>query len=291
MFSGDGPRASALAEESLAAARGSGDRYTLAQVLYLLGWAAGNAGPEASERAEAFGAEALGLFRALGDTGGQADVLFMLGTFRVNSGDYQRAARFFADSLALLRERGDEKSTARGLGGLGIALLNLGDLAGAREMSEESLAVARRYGDRWSTAMSLTLVGHVDLADGDYTRAQAMLAEAASLFAGTGNLMYVQWCLEGLAGRPRHAATTSVPRNSTGPATPCGPRSACCCHRSIRPDTRRRWRPSAPALPRRFSTWPAPGHPARRRSRSSRQPQATRTRRHRGQPGSDSRQN
>jgi len=200
MFTGDGPRAGALAEESLAAARGSGDRYTLAHVLFMLGWTAGNAGPGASQRAEAFGTEALSLFRVLGDTGGQADVLFMLGTFGVNSGDYQRAARFFADSLALLRERGDEKSTARGLGGLGTALLNLGDRATARELLEESLVVARTYGDRWSTAMSLTLIGHVDLADGDHARAQALLAGAASLFADTGNLMYLQWCLEGLAG-------------------------------------------------------------------------------------------
>ena len=200
MFTGDGLRAGALAEESLAAARDSGDRYTLAQVLFVLGWAAGNAGPGASERAEAIGTEALGLFRALGDTGGQADALFMLGTFGINSGDFQRAARFFADSLALLRERGDEKTTARGLGGLGTALLNLGDRAAAREVLEESLVVARKYGDRWSTAMSLTLVGHVDLADGDQARAQALLADAASLFADTGNLMYLQWCLEGLAG-------------------------------------------------------------------------------------------
>ena len=200
MFTGDGPRAGALAEKSLAAARDSGDRYTLAHVLFLLGWAAGNAGPGASDRAEAIGTEALGLFRALGDTGGQADALFMLGTFGINSGDYQSAARLFADSLALLRERGDEKSTARGLGGLGTALLNLGDRAVARDLLEESLVVARKYDDRWSTAMSLTLVGHVDLADGDAARAQALLAGAASLFADTGNLMYVQWCLEGLAG-------------------------------------------------------------------------------------------
>ena len=200
MFTGDGPRASALAEESLAAARDSGDRHTLAQALFLLGWAAGNAGPGASEQAEAFGTEALGLFRVLGDTGGQADVLFMLGTFGLNAGDFQRAARFFADSLALLRERGDEKTTARGLGGLGTALLNLGDRAAARELLEESLVVARKYDDRWSTAMSLTLVGHVDLADGDHARAQALLAEAASVFADTGNLMYLPWCLEGLAG-------------------------------------------------------------------------------------------
>jgi predicted ATPase/transcriptional regulator with XRE-family HTH domain len=200
MFTGDAPRAAALAEESLAAARDSGDRHTLAQVLFLLGWAAGNAGPGASERAEAFGTEALGLFRALGDTGGQADVLFMLGTFGINAGDYQRAAQFFADSLALLRERGDEKTTARGLGGLGTALLNLGERAAARELLEESLVVARKFDDRWSTAMSLTLVGHVDLADGDHAQAQALLADAALLFAETGNLMYLQWCLEGLAG-------------------------------------------------------------------------------------------
>ena len=200
MFTGDAPAAGALAEESLAAARDSGDRHTLAQVLLLLGWAAGNAGPGASERAEEIGTEALGLFRALGDTGGQADVLFMLGTFGINSGDYQRAAHFFADSLTLLRERGDEKTMARGLGGLGAALLNLGDRAAAREILEESLVVARKYDDRWSTAMSLTLVGHVHLADGDHDRAQALLADAAALFADTGNLMYLQWCLEGLAG-------------------------------------------------------------------------------------------
>jgi predicted ATPase/transcriptional regulator with XRE-family HTH domain len=200
MFTGDASRAAALAGESLAAARDSGDRHTLAQVLFLLGWAAGNAGPAASGRAEAFGTETLGLFRVLGDTGGQADVLFMLGTFGINAGDYQRAARLFGDSLALLRERGDEKSTARGLGGLGTALLNLGERAAARELLEESLVVARKFDDRWSTAMSLTLVGHVDLADGDPARAQALLAGAASLFAETGNLMYVQWCLEGLAG-------------------------------------------------------------------------------------------
>jgi predicted ATPase/transcriptional regulator with XRE-family HTH domain len=199
MFTGDAPRASALAEESLAAARDSGDRHTLAQVLFLLGWGAGNAGPGASERAEAFGTEALGLFRVLGDTGGQAEALFLLGALAVYAGGYERAERLLTDSLALLHERGDEKTTARGLGGLGAALLNLGDRATAREVLEESLVVARKYDDRWSLAMTLTMLGHVDLADGDHTRAQALLAEAASQFADTGNLMYVPWCLEGLA--------------------------------------------------------------------------------------------
>jgi hypothetical protein len=65
---------------------------------------------------------------------------------------------------------------------------------------EESLAVNRRYHDRWGLTMSLTVLGHVSLADSDHTRAQALLAEAASQFADTGNLMYLPWCLEGLAG-------------------------------------------------------------------------------------------
>jgi hypothetical protein len=99
-----------------------------------------------------------------------------------------------------MRVGGDEHGTARVLGGLGAALLNLGNVAGARAVLEEALAVNRRYHDRWSLAMSLTMVGHVDLADGDHTRAQALLAEAASQFADIGNLMFVPWCLEGLAG-------------------------------------------------------------------------------------------
>jgi Tetratricopeptide repeat len=90
--------------------------------------------------------------------------------------------------------------TARVLGGLGAARLNLGNVAAARTLLEESLAVNRRYHDRWSLAISLTVLGHVSLADSDHTRAQALLTEAASQFADTGNLMFVPWCLEGLAG-------------------------------------------------------------------------------------------
>jgi transcriptional regulator with XRE-family HTH domain len=38
------------------------------------------------------------------------------------------------------------------------------------------------------------------LAEGDPERARAELAEAAALFAATGNLVYLPWCLEALAG-------------------------------------------------------------------------------------------
>jgi predicted ATPase/transcriptional regulator with XRE-family HTH domain/TolA-binding protein len=198
MFTGDAAQASAHAEESLAIARELGDQDILGRVLFLLGWAASNSGDY--ERAEALGTEALELFAVLGDIGEHGDALFLLGTVAQYSGRYERAKQLFGESVAEHRDRGDEHRLARDLGGLGTALLNLGDRAGARALLEESLIVARRFDDLWSSAMSLTLLGHVYLADGDGTQAQVVLAESASLFQATGNLMFLRWCLEGLAG-------------------------------------------------------------------------------------------
>ena len=198
MFTGEAMRASALAEQSLPEARESGDQLILAQVLIFLGWVASNGA--GFERSGVLATEALSLFATLGDTAGRAEALFMLGTVELYSARYQKAAAFFTDSLKQHRDHGPEPITARDLGGLGGALLNLGDLRRARAVLDESLVVARRYDDPWSSAMSLMLLGHVDLAQGDDTHAQAVLAEAASLFQATGNMVYLPWCLEGLAG-------------------------------------------------------------------------------------------
>ena len=143
--------------------------------------------------------EALGLFATLGDSGGRAEALFVLGTVEMYSARHREAAGFFTDSANQHRAHGAEPILARDLGGLGSALLNLGELPRARAVLDESLEVARRYEDRWSSAMSLMLLGHVDLAEGDATGAQVVLAEAGSLFQATGNMVYLPWCLEGLA--------------------------------------------------------------------------------------------
>ncbi len=198
MFTGDAMRAAALAEESLPEARESGDQLILAQVLIFLSWVASNGA--GFERSGALATEALSLFTALGDTAGRAETLFMLGTVEIYSARYQQAAAFLTDSLKQHRAHGAEPILARDLGGLGTALLNLGDLPRARAVLDESLVVARQYDDPWSSAMSLMLLGHVNLAQGDDTRAEAVLAEAASLFQATGNMVYLPWCLEGLAG-------------------------------------------------------------------------------------------
>jgi predicted ATPase/transcriptional regulator with XRE-family HTH domain/TolA-binding protein len=198
MFTGDAARTAALTEESLVAARASQDPLIVARVLFLLGWGALNAG--SYDRAEAVLREALDSFAALGAAGEHADALFGLGNIALFTGDYRRAAGCFEQCLAEQRDRGHDHLTARDLGALGTALLNLGDLARARTLLEESLVVARRYDDRWSSAMSLTLLGHVGLAEGDPERTRAELTEAAALFAATGNLIYLPWWLEALAG-------------------------------------------------------------------------------------------
>ena len=198
MFTGDASRAAALTEQSLAAARASQDRLIVAEALFFLGWGAINAG--AYERAEAVVTEALDSFAELGEGTGRSDALFALGNIALFRGDHRRAAALFGQCLAEQRGRGDEHTAARDLSALGAALLNLGELPRARALLEESLVVARRYDDRWSSAMSLTMLGHLRLAEGDPGRAQAELTEAAALFAATGNMVYLPWCLEALAG-------------------------------------------------------------------------------------------
>jgi predicted ATPase len=198
MYTGDAPRAGALTGQSLAAARAAQDRFVLAQALFFRSWGASNTGDYAA--ALALGTEALELFAQLGETGDHAEALFVLGTVAMYGGDPGGAVGIFERSLAERRARGDEHTAPRHLGGLGSALLNLGDRERGRAVLEESLKVARDYQDQWCEAMSLMLLGHQRLADGAPARAQLALTDAAALFQATGNVVYITWCLEGLAG-------------------------------------------------------------------------------------------
>ncbi len=198
MFTGDAPRTAPLTEQSLAAARASQDQLILAHALFFMSWGASHAG--AYEAARALATEARDLFAELGEGGEHAEATFVLGTIAIYTDDLHGAVGLFEQSLAERRARGDEHTAARHLGGLGTALLNLGDRPRGRAVLEESLDVARRYEDRWCEAMSLMLLGHQRLADGEPVRAQAELTGAAALFQATGNMVYLAWCLEGLAG-------------------------------------------------------------------------------------------
>jgi hypothetical protein len=142
----------------------------------------------------------MNLFAELGEDGEHAESVFVLGTIAVYTDDYRGAVPLFEQSLAERRARGDEHTAARHLGGLGTALLNLGDRPRGRVVLEESLDMARAYHDQWCEAMSLMLLGHQRLADGEPGRALAELTGGAALFQQTGNMVYIAWCLEGLAG-------------------------------------------------------------------------------------------
>ncbi len=197
-FTGDTARAHALAERSLATFREIDDARGLAEALVGLAWQAIHAG--AYVRAEALGGEALALFRAQRDIGKTADALWVLGTAAFVQRQYERATNLHEEGIALRRERGDERGTVPPLSALGATALQLGDHARARILVEETLHILSRYDDRWSRAMSLTLLAHVELAAGDAARARVLLAEGAALFGAIGNLLYLPWCLEGLAG-------------------------------------------------------------------------------------------
>jgi tetratricopeptide (TPR) repeat protein len=198
MFTGDAARAGSLTEQSLAAARASQDQFVLAHALFFMSWGASHAG--AYEPARDLATEARNLFAELGEGGEHAEATFVLGTIALYTDDLGGAVGLFEQSLAERRARGDEHTAARHLGGLGTALLNLGDRPRGRAVLEESLDVARAYDDQWCEAMSLMLLGHQRLADGEPARARTHLIEGAALFQATGNMVYLAWCLEGLAG-------------------------------------------------------------------------------------------
>jgi tetratricopeptide (TPR) repeat protein len=198
MFTGDGDRARDLADRSLAVTRTTGDDRLVAQALSFLAWQATNTGDH--DRAEDLATESLDRWRRLGDTGEVAELHFQLGNTAMFRGDHDRADRSFQDALALHRDRGDVLHLSRDLAGAGAAALNLGDRDRARKLLVDSLGLARQHDDRWDQAMALTLLGQVELAAGHDVRAFALLREAIEHFHAIGNLLYMPWCLEGLAG-------------------------------------------------------------------------------------------
>lgn len=197
MFTGDGNRARDLADDSLAVARTSGDDRLVAQSLSFLAWQATNTGDH--DRAEDLATASLDRWQRLGDTGEVAELHFQLGNTAMFQGHHQRADRSFQDALAMHRDRGDVLHLSRDLAGAGAAALNLEDHDRARKLLVDSLDLATRHDDRWDQAMALTILGHVELAAGHDGRAFTLLREAIEHFHAIGNLLYLPWCLEGLA--------------------------------------------------------------------------------------------
>jgi tetratricopeptide (TPR) repeat protein len=195
-------------------------------------WHATNAGDPA--RVEALGEEALALFRTLSDSGRTAETLFVLGVAAQFQGRHDRATALHEEGLALCRGRGDERGALEQLTALAQIALQRGDYERARVLLEETLATLARYDDPWSRAMSLVLLAQTELAEDQTERAAILLSESAAIYRAIGNLLYVPWCLEGLAGlaaargewepAARFCGARDALRASLGaPIPPCDP--------------------------------------------------------------------
>jgi tetratricopeptide (TPR) repeat protein len=196
-FTGDA-RSGSLLEQSIDAFRELGDARGLAEALLSAMWRAVNAAD--FTRVEAFAEEALALFRTLGDTGRMAETLFVLGVTAQFQGHFERATALHQEGLRLRQGRGDIRSTVEQLSAMASIALQQGNLSRARALLEESLTILQQYDDPWNRALSLVILAQVDLADGDPRSAYTLLVESSTIYREIGNLLYVPWCLEGLAG-------------------------------------------------------------------------------------------
>ena len=278
IFTGDAARASALAEQSLTAARDSGDQHILAHVLFQLAWAASNAG--AYQRAEALVTEALGLSTALGGgTGEHAEALFLLGALAVYAGDYERAERLAHRQPGAAARRRRRARHGQGPGRARSRPAEPGQRGGGQ-------GSARGKPGREPAAPRPLDLGH----DTDHARTcqpRRQRPHPGTSPAGRGGVPVrrhrqpdVRAVVPRRPGRGGGSAGRQPARRGTRRGT----------RRPARPDRRTAPTPapgrlranaghrSRPALRQQPSTRPTPGQPAKRRIRSSRQPQATRTR-------------
>jgi non-specific serine/threonine protein kinase len=184
LLQGDYSAATEFAEDSLAAARQTGEDRLVANGLSNLGAIVLAAGDQ--ERAGQLLDEAVELARGVGDGRILALALNNLADHALTVGEYQRAEPLFAESLELLRERGDTANVARSLYNLGAAALKLGRLDEARARLRDSLVQSRAAGDKEDLCWCLVGMAALAAARGEGERAARLLGAADGLLAQIG---------------------------------------------------------------------------------------------------------
>ena len=176
---GDGARAAALLEESLAAARALGDDSLIARALDVLGLLAffGNDLAAARELFEASITHA----RTAGDEWCLTDALGTLGSIYPLQGEPELARSAGSEALAMARRSGDQQGLRMALFGLALAAFRRGDMPEARRHGEEGLGFARELDDRWFTPYFLWVLATVELETGEFERAGRLAAESLAL--------------------------------------------------------------------------------------------------------------
>jgi len=184
LLQGDYAESTRYAEESLEAARQSGEDRLVANGLSNLGAIVLAAGDH--ERAGTLLEEAVALARSVDDTRILALALNNLGDHALTVSEYQRAEPLFLESHDLLQQRGDTANVARSLFNLGAVALMTDRPAEADERLRASLARSQEAGDKEDLAWSLlglaALASRRDRAE----RAAQLLGAGTRLLAHMG---------------------------------------------------------------------------------------------------------
>jgi predicted ATPase/class 3 adenylate cyclase len=183
---GDYDQGEALAQESLALFRQTGDTRGIALSLDRLGVAAWRRGNFA--KARSLMDEDLSLFKEVGDKVRVAWSLFTLALLESKQGEYARARDLLEESLAMHKEVGNKRGMAASLSQLaGVLLVSQGDQAKAQALLEEGLALDREVDSKEGIAASLGLSAWFALSRGDAAMARLQAEESIALYREMGH--------------------------------------------------------------------------------------------------------
>jgi non-specific serine/threonine protein kinase len=165
----------ALAEESLALGRETGDALAVAITLHQLGIVARLQGNY--DEAERFCQEGLAVARAAHESWTAGFLLEDIGEIRAASGADEAAERYFMAALETHRELGYDWPNTYILRGLGSLAERRGDAERAESLYRQSLALAQEFRNRPVICYDLIGLGRLALRGGETSAASAQLTE------------------------------------------------------------------------------------------------------------------
>jgi non-specific serine/threonine protein kinase len=174
-----------LAEESLAIARGLGDRVLVARTLNNVAFLLIRVGESAAGQARCD--EALALNRELGDTRGIAVALQNLAVVAALRGEHDRAGALYEESLELRRLQGDTRGVAYAEIELARTEVGRSGFERASALLEQARCTLKGLGDSQLLAWAVTNQGLLERAAGRSAAALERSAEAIDLWRGVGN--------------------------------------------------------------------------------------------------------
>jgi non-specific serine/threonine protein kinase len=178
-YRGDRHRACQLAEAGVESARRSGERWSLAWTLHVLGrmWDEGDNAP--AGRAALKESEAL--FREIGDRRMLAVHINTVAIVAENAGESAAARRWFEEVLAIGEELEDQELRLKALSNLaGLALVEE-DMKRAEQFYEQALALAQTLGTTLTVNHYFVGLARIRLRENDIAAAETLLRQNLTL--------------------------------------------------------------------------------------------------------------